>query len=656
MNVHADSTFWNHASLSIQDIRLLRLRERNSRLDYRFPSSCFLYVIKGHALVSVDEERWQMNGDRLLHGGKGATLRLETTEAFECILLFYKACLPVTSGEPANTPDLEKPSPTQSVYQFASHYPGELRDTLQRMFQAWNGTTQTEKLQAKSLFYHFIYHLQWQLERNRVHVNRPGLLDQAIRYMNDHFAEPIGIHSVAEALNCSTRYLNKLFSDQLAESPNRVLTRIRMEHAARLLAESDISLEKIADRLSYSDVRVLSRVFKKQFQMTPSQYRKKGNVQQSVPKWSLTRAERVIGGPVITRYNDNGYQYHYSHRRKGEFEMTSRTYPSIALIMFVCFAVLLGGCATSGNNSNQSSDSATSSPSSSVSETPATAEPTVKSYTDSFGTRDIPVNPQRIYSIGATSALLALGIQPVGAPNYEVAPDYYLSSYPTPVNIVGDYPPSYEAIIELEPDLIVASGYIDEEVYGQLSKIAPTATFKWMDNTIYNQLEEVAEIVGKQEEAAAWIKAHEVKVQGAKERVSAIVKPDETVSILWINKDSFTLVGNRNVGHVIYNLLGMKPSAPIQKIIDENKGSLVYTDPQSLETLPDFDADRIIVMISDVEAGAEEYFRTLQKSAIWTNLEAVKNNQVYEVPYDKWWSYTIFSADGLLEDAVNLFK
>ncbi len=647
MNIHEDLIFWNQATVAIGDIRLIRIPANADPSYYRLPADCFLYMLKGRARVFLNDRLYRLNGNSLLHGVKGMSLLVETEEALEMILLFYKAVLPAhdkTSSQPTHATS----APDRVPFSFSPLYPAELRETLERMFRAWNGATQMEKLQAKSLFYHFVYQLHWQMQRDQLLGKKPSLLDQALAYMHDHFNQPITVESIADTLHCSTRYLNRLFTETLGESPVRVLTKIRMDKVAHLLASTDMTLQQIAENTSYSDARVLSRIFKKQFSMTPTQFREE-QMHPLVPKWSPRNADHVIGDDSPRCYTENGYQHNSMYRRKGEFSMFTRSKPSIAAIMFLCFAVLLGGCANTNGNE------AATSPAPSPAPTAEAEKPTVRSFTDAFGTRDIPANPQKIYSIGATSALLALGIQPVGAPQYEVGPDYYLSNYSTPVNIVGDYPPNYEALLELQPDLIVASGYIDQEVYEQLTKIAPTATFEWMGTDIYDQFTQVAEIVGKQEEAAEWIKEHQERAVAAKAQIADSVSADETVSILWIMEDTYHVVGNRNLGHVLYNLLGLKPSALIQKQIDGNNGDLVYTDPLSLETLPDYDADRIIVMISDVQAGAADNFKAMQKTSLWKNLKAVKNNQVYEVPYDKWWSYTIFSADALLADAVKLF-
>ncbi|MBW7475491.1 AraC family transcriptional regulator [Paenibacillus oenotherae] len=654
MNINNYFAFWNQASVTIHDIRSIRIEAGGGRYSYRLPASSFIYFTRGSATVWLEGHMHRVGGNYLLHGGKGMQLLVETSEPVDYFIILYKARLPAADAASSQQPG---DNPSQEQYAFIPLYPAELRETAERMSGTWKVSTQMEKLYAKSLFYHFVYHLHWQMQRQAIIPLKPSLLDQAIQYMNDHYHTPITVESVAGVLNCSTRYLSKLFSQKLEESPVRVLTRIRLDKAVQLLTETNISLHEIAESTSYSDARALSRVFKKQYGMTPLQYRMQYREANSVPKWSPNRAGEVVVPPKPLCYIDNGYHNQLEHHRRGELPMFTRSKPTIAAIMFVCFTVLLAGCgATSGTNGNSNKNETANSSTQAATAAEQPANNGVKSFQDKFGTRDIPVHPQRIYAIGAASPLLILGIQPVGAPNYEVAPDYYLSNYKNKINIVGDYPPNYEAIIDLKPDMILASDYIDAEVYEKLAKIAPTATFVWQGQDVYGQLNQIADIVGKADEAKKWISEHQERGLKAKDEISQLIGADETISILWIYKDSFQIVGNRNVGHVIYNLLGLKPHPLVKKTIDDNNGELVFTDNLSLEALPDYDADRLIVMVSDVDAGAEENFNNMKQSGVWKSLKAVKNNKVYEVPYDKWWSYTVLSVDGLLDDAVELFK
>ncbi|WP_171056432.1 ABC transporter substrate-binding protein [Paenibacillus sinopodophylli] len=659
MSTHDYYGFWNEANVTIRDIRYIRIEPSRERTRYRLPTSSYIYITRGSGVIWLDEQLHRASSNYLLHGAKGMELVIEASDFLEYYILLYRAERNPTrdSSSPKHAEALDPPL---QPYGYAPIYPAELRSTMEQMYLAWKASTQLERLHVKSTFYHFVYHLLWQMQRQDIIPMRPNLLDQAIRYMNDHYNKPITIEMIADALNCSTRYLNKLFSQKLQDSPIRVLRQIRMDHAVYLLSHSDMSLHEIAERVSYSDARALSRVFKNHLGMSPLQYRMDNTTRNTVPKLSSSSSDGVVVSALPRCYIDNGYHNQLKYHRREEATMFKSSKPSIAAVMFICFAVLLGACGNAtGNspaNSTVTNEGTVPSPEQTANAVEESAETSTKSYSDKFGERQIPVNPQKIYAMGAASPLLALGVQPIGAPSYEVAPDYYLSNYPDKINIVGDYPPNYEAIADLNPDLILAADYIDTEVYEQLAKIAPTATFLWQGQDIYDQLKQVAGIVGKTAEADEWIKTHHEKAEKAKLEVQQSVQPDETVSILWIYKDSFQVVGNRNVGHVIYDLLGIKPLPAIQQKIDEGKKEFVYTDKLSLEVLPEYDADHLIVMVSDVEAGSEENYKIMQESAIWKGLQAVKNNKVHEVPYDKWWSYTVLASDGLLKDSVELFK
>ncbi len=64
------------------------------------------------------------------------------------------------------------------------------------------------------------------------------------------------------------------FRDLLGETPHRYLTRWRMQHARRLLAESALPIERVALRTGYGSAASFSRVFKKETGTTPGHFRR----------------------------------------------------------------------------------------------------------------------------------------------------------------------------------------------------------------------------------------------------------------------------------------------------------------------------------------------------------------------------------------------
>lgn len=97
---------------------------------------------------------------------------------------------------------------------------------------------------------------------------------EAIQFMQQHFAEPIQIMDVALAVGMSHTKFYQAFKADLGHAPNAVLTRIRINHAQRMLAETQLTLEVIAEDCGFGDRVNLHRNFQRHLHTTPAAYRR----------------------------------------------------------------------------------------------------------------------------------------------------------------------------------------------------------------------------------------------------------------------------------------------------------------------------------------------------------------------------------------------
>lgn len=72
----------------------------------------------------------------------------------------------------------------------------------------------------------------------------------------------------------SMSYLCTMFKRNMGVTLNYYITQVRMEHACRLLAQTDEPIEKIAIEVGYTGAKHFSRSFKNHLLLTPGQYRK----------------------------------------------------------------------------------------------------------------------------------------------------------------------------------------------------------------------------------------------------------------------------------------------------------------------------------------------------------------------------------------------
>lgn len=96
-------------------------------------------------------------------------------------------------------------------------------------------------------------------------------------YLERHLADPdLNIHDCALKCGISTRYLQKLFQEQ-GTTVNKWIQKNRMENYKRALANpllAEKNITQIAYDCGFSDISNLSRKFKTENLVTPSQYRR----------------------------------------------------------------------------------------------------------------------------------------------------------------------------------------------------------------------------------------------------------------------------------------------------------------------------------------------------------------------------------------------
>lgn len=99
------------------------------------------------------------------------------------------------------------------------------------------------------------------------------LLQQAIKYIQGSF-ETASIEEFASLLGYSTGHLQRLLREKTDGSFTDIVQRVKVERAAQLLSETDLSIEYIAEKLGYQNPSGLYKIFESLFGMTPGNYRK----------------------------------------------------------------------------------------------------------------------------------------------------------------------------------------------------------------------------------------------------------------------------------------------------------------------------------------------------------------------------------------------
>jgi LacI family transcriptional regulator len=98
-------------------------------------------------------------------------------------------------------------------------------------------------------------------------------LADALRYIRQHVADPIGVEDVLREVPVSRRSLERKFEQTLGRSPATEIRRVHLERAKQLLVETDMPIPAVAQASGYGSPEYLSYAFKSAVGMTPLRYR-----------------------------------------------------------------------------------------------------------------------------------------------------------------------------------------------------------------------------------------------------------------------------------------------------------------------------------------------------------------------------------------------
>ena len=106
------------------------------------------------------------------------------------------------------------------------------------------------------------------------------VISKALQYIRKNINQPIGIPEVVAATTISRRALEYRFQKVLGRSIGSLIRSQRVDQISKLLIETNLSISQIARELGYTSAEHISRYFRREKGMSPSEFRnKKRNLQ-----------------------------------------------------------------------------------------------------------------------------------------------------------------------------------------------------------------------------------------------------------------------------------------------------------------------------------------------------------------------------------------
>ena len=150
----------------------------------------------------------------------------------------------------------------------------QIRQCHEKMALA-DHSPQNRDLMMNSILYEYLFLLanKFPNEHAAALETTSNHAEEALRYIEDHYCDPITIQDIADHLNLNRSYLHRVFKAFTGVSIQRYLLDYRLRQACILLKTTTLSVRVIAHSVSYIDPLYFSRIFHQKMGVSPSEYR-----------------------------------------------------------------------------------------------------------------------------------------------------------------------------------------------------------------------------------------------------------------------------------------------------------------------------------------------------------------------------------------------
>ncbi|KKB74285.1 MULTISPECIES: ABC transporter substrate-binding protein [Bacillus] len=241
-------------------------------------------------------------------------------------------------------------------------------------------------------------------------------------------------------------------------------------------------------------------------------------------------------------------------------------------------------------------------------------------------TYKVKVPTDRIVITGSVESMedaKLLDVHPAGAISFSGKfPALFKSITDKAVAVGEKTEPNLEKILELKPDVILASTKFPEKTVKKLDNIATAIPVSHVASNWKDNLNLLAQLTGKEDKAKNIISDYESDLKDAKAKLEKAAKDTKALVIRIRQGNVFIYPEEVFFNSTLYGELGY--TAP-----DEVKAAKTQ-ELISLEKLSEMNPDYMFVQFSDDEnADNPNALKDLEKNPIWKSISAVKKGHVF---------------------------
>lgn len=140
-------------------------------------------------------------------------------------------------------------------------------EAVKRIYQAFDFKAVKESVAG------LIMEIYYDIENMKNNKNTK-IIEECRKYIEEHYMEDLSLESAAGEFYFNPSYFSNLFKTYTDINFSEYLLRVRMANAKDMLLKTNLKVYEISKNVGYQDPKYFNRLFKKEFGLTPDEYRR----------------------------------------------------------------------------------------------------------------------------------------------------------------------------------------------------------------------------------------------------------------------------------------------------------------------------------------------------------------------------------------------
>ena len=184
----------------------------------------------------------------------------------------------------------------------------QVKRIVAQFVKAYADSSESRLYRAKALSYSLLSELITYFKTDRsesrqlIARQQNERITRIARYLSEHHRENITLQQIAEQEFLSVPYLSRFFAKMMGMGFSAYLNQVRLTHAVSDLLSTNELIDRIAENNGFSNTQAFVQLFKKQYGVLPSQYRKQKTREGSTPDVVVSNEYTILDTTQYLEY------------------------------------------------------------------------------------------------------------------------------------------------------------------------------------------------------------------------------------------------------------------------------------------------------------------------------------------------------------------